>query len=393
MRYVIPHHCIRKIKMKTRRKDKVDFNYEKEIKRLNYLYRPTVKEEDLPKHGFSKKLVDKLIHRMRQTPDELLCDNDYSGHEGRYNYRRRQGIVLGVAHVDYVIWNRPILVGRDNQQKSWSNYVSDEIVKVNGGQVDDRVGVWILLDVLPTLTKVPFDYLLTNDEEVGRSSAQDVKIDRYNWTFQFDRHGTDYVDYNLASNDFISDFKITGIEHSQGSFSDICYLSGNSGSCVNVGTGYHWEHSSEAFVNLDECWDQVTRFIKFMEKFADKSYERMERKSYKPGVYKSGTYKTQSSTDSASTYYSHGWEFGDEADLEEKEYRCDVCETTVGSIYPRKECPLCRTGAPFFYEKPKNEMKDLQEYVCSSCNCIDISPVYKDQCPMCDMYDTMTLLR
>lgn len=223
---------------------------------LNFGSQP-VKQFD--PHGFTETQLSQLFFRLRQTEQELLYDIQ-SGQSEVYRYDDApQGNILGVAHCDYVpgAWSYP------------TSY--DNRTKVRAGQVDDRVGVWLLLDVLRDLPGMPaFDVLLTTDEEIGRSTAQEFARDwgkagaDYNWCFQFDRRGSDWVDYDKASDDFRRDFtEITGIKHGQGSFSDICYLPRQFGSRANIGTGYHNEHSPDAYVDLGECWDQVTRFVEF----------------------------------------------------------------------------------------------------------------------------------
>lgn len=199
---------------------------------------------------FSPSQIRRLFFRLRQTEQELLYDVR-SRQAERYKLSRRGGLILGVAHCDFVTsaWSMPKMIRPGT---------------VRAGQVDDRVGVWLLLDILPEIIPT-FDVLLTTDEEIGQSSAGEVLESlEYNWTFQFDRRGTDFVHYGLASVDFVEEFKrSTGIVQGIGSFSDICMLPDSCGSRVNVGTGYHNEHSPSATVDLQECFEQVQRFAQF----------------------------------------------------------------------------------------------------------------------------------
>ena len=222
---------------------------------------------------FTKTQIKQLVHRLRQTPEELLNDRTNKDRLP-YNHKTRDGAtILGVAHCDYVrsAWSYP------KEAKTVAGTPA-----IVAGQVDDRVGVWLLLDILPGLIPT-FDVLLTDDEEIGRSTAQNFGEDMedsnnvgpasYNWTFQFDRRGTDFVDYGKASKSFIRNFKkATGIPHGMGSFSDICYLPDTCGSKVNIGTGYHNEHTPTAHVDLVECFQQVARFAAFANKFAGKKF-------------------------------------------------------------------------------------------------------------------------
>lgn len=215
---------------------------------------------------FTDKQIEKLFLRLRQTKEELLYDVE-RGKCGYYKLEQRGGKILGVAHCDFVesAWSYP----------TWVRNAGNGKQVIRAGQVDDRVGVWLLLDVLSEIDGMPqFDYLLTTDEEIGQSTAQDVKEElKYNWTFQFDRRGTDFVDYGKASNEFVAAFKEwTGIPYGQGSFSDICWLPVGCGSRVNVGTGYHDEHHVDAYVDLKECADQVERFVRFAKGFSESEF-------------------------------------------------------------------------------------------------------------------------
>lgn len=247
---------------------------------------------------FTRQQIEMLFFRLRQTKEELLYDIDTMRNE-RYKLVQQGGAILGVAHCDFV-------------EDAWSfpTFVDEDETKIRAGQVDDRVGVWLLLDVLHTLPGMPvYDVLLTTDEEIGRSSAQEVEEDlEYNWTFQFDRRGVDFVDYCKSSPQFLKDFKkLTGISHGIGSFSDICYLPSSCGSRVNIGTGYHHEHTPDAWVNLLECSSQVERFAAFARAQSGQAYKMRTRpnkksqvktKRYSPGGIWEWDYKaTKTSSD------------------------------------------------------------------------------------------------
>jgi hypothetical protein len=76
--------------------------------------------------------------------------------------------ILGVAHLDYV--------------PQTTHFGSVRIVPghysiVYSGQLDDRLGVYTLLDLLPQCG-LDFDILLTTDEERCMSTAQDFRTSR-----------------------------------------------------------------------------------------------------------------------------------------------------------------------------------------------------------------------
>lgn len=211
---------------------------------------------------FTKEQLEKLVLRMRQTPDELLADRDYADSPGRYKFigdKSNPKSVLGVAHVDYVIWGYPHFIEKGGD------------VCCLGGQVDDRVGVWMMLDVLPSLLE--FDILLTNDEEKCNSTASDFlqsfewenyeNPKNYNWCFSFDRRGTDAVIYNSDKKfgNAVKKHLILG----RGTYSDIKELPWNG---VNVGSGYYGEHTDKAYVNLNHLWSQVQKFLGFFNQYS-----------------------------------------------------------------------------------------------------------------------------
>lgn len=132
--------------------------------------------------------------------------------------------------------------------------------------LDDRLGVHVILDILPSRGILP-DVLLTDDEEIGASTAQLFVPDKeYNWMFQFDRHGTDAVCYDYEEMEpFIELFFRLGM----GSFSDICWLDHLGCGGLNIGAGYHNEHSRNSFANLRHTAEQVARFERFWDCLAD----------------------------------------------------------------------------------------------------------------------------
>jgi hypothetical protein len=210
---------------------------------------------------FTQTQIDQLILRLRQTKEELLYDFEKNKVQ-RYAWMPVGGKILGVAHCDFV-------------ESAWSYPTMLDANTIQAGQVDDRVGVWLLLDILPNIKGMPkFDVLLTTDEEIGQSSAGEVDQDlTYNWTFQFDRRGTDFVDYNMSSSEFLDAFKnTTGIPYATGSFSDICSLPNGCGSRVNIGCGYYNEHNTDAWVDLEECAKQVDSFVLFAKKYVKKQF-------------------------------------------------------------------------------------------------------------------------
>lgn len=186
----------------------------------------------------------------------------------RYAYRQGNGKVLGVAHCDYV--------------DCGSDHFSYHKDRVWSSRLDDRLGVYVILDLLPKLG-VECDVLLTDFEETGSSTAGDFAEDMlklgeefpYNWLFQFDRRGEGAVRYDYDEMDCYLEKYFKGLD--QGSFSDISLMGELEVCGVNVGTGYHNEHSLGSYANLWEVRSQVQKFVDFYTEFQD---ERMEHDPY-----------------------------------------------------------------------------------------------------------------
>jgi len=141
-------------------------------------------------------------------------------------------------------------------------------LRVYSPVLDDRLGVYIITDVLPKLG-LKYDILLTDDEEIGQSTAQFFSTEKkYNWMFQFDRKGNDAVVYDYDTIDWKDAVK-THFKLGIGSFSDICELE-HLGCCgINIGTCYDDYHSKLAYANLTQLEVQIKAFAKFYHQFKD----------------------------------------------------------------------------------------------------------------------------
>jgi len=168
------------------------------------------------------------------------------------------GQILGVAHLDWVKFNpNPIIT---------NNYV------INCPQLDDRLGAFVLLDHLKTKTNIPYDILLCDSEEIGRSTAGLYKTElvnkEYNWIFEFDRNGDDVVTYDYSEKWFDELLEAYDFKVGWGSFSDICKLEHLLIKGANIGVGYSKEHTDKCYADLLMMDRQVSKFAKMMEDFA-----------------------------------------------------------------------------------------------------------------------------
>lgn len=249
--------------------------------------------------------VKQLRHRLLQPTAELMAEigGVTPCGDSSYAYRNTGAPVLGVAHCDYVDCGSDHVFHKDG--RVWSS------------RLDDRLGVYVLLDVLPKLG-VHVDVLLTDDEERGKSTAQyfrPVKHD-YSWMFQFDRRGTDAVCYDYKGfEDVAARFFKVGV----GSFSDICSLD-HLGICgLNVGTAYYDEHSLGSYADLGQLAKQVKRFAAL---YKSHCFEPIPHNNVDPALW------WDEPESGLQEYYRCAW--------------CDdwaICETVAGLQY----CDYCAT--------------------------------------------------
>src|SRR5512138_3360870 len=150
-----------------------------------------------------------------QTPDGILI------------YRDVGAQILSVAHLDSVNHEDHFYVNK---------FAGDDIVF--NTHLDDRLGAYVVIDLLPRLG-IHADLLLTEGEEVGKSTAQHFKTDKaYKWMYSFDRRGTDVVHYRYNMLPWLDALKTQWKNRiGWGSNSDINYLPHLNCCGVNVGVG------------------------------------------------------------------------------------------------------------------------------------------------------------
>ena len=228
-------------------------------------------------------------------------------------YINRNSPVLGIAHLD--------TVQLFTQFKLMDNRLFSETL-------DDRLGVWILLNVLPNLG-IFCDVLLTTNEESCNSSAKFFKSHKdYNWIFQFDRHSIDCVLYQYETNKMIKNLSKHNFSTSIGSYSDICEL-GHLGVCgINFGVGYAQNHSKNAFCYLDDTYNQIIKFKGFYNQFKNVKFP-YDSKSFKYATFYDTRIKVKPSYCRSSTYKAKNDFHSSWADN-----TCDVCYDTHINALP-----------------------------------------------------------
>lgn len=285
-------------------------------------------------HSFTKNIVD----RCNQSRDELLGTRTVQTIHGPKQVRNDYRLIkcasdkptaLGIAHVDTVFSDsfvsRYANLGLTSKDSAVSKYLTRSLdpVKVldNGdiqsGALDDRLGVSILLDILPIIMpNFHFDVLLTDNEEIGQSTGEDFtdfiyskdcpegmfeRACGYSFLFQFDRAGTDVVTYdyyNPEAEDYLED---AGWHIGMGAFSDICSMFSLGIWGANFGCGYHRQHSNQCYVDMDQLDINLRKFASFVRRTEglvfDHVVQTKERFSYDDWTdYRSGNYSSKSSS-------------------------------------------------------------------------------------------------
>lgn len=264
--------------------------------------------------------------------------------DGVYIYKDNHSPILGVAHLDSVL---------DLNHFHVVNIKGDDLVL--NAQLDDRLGVYTLLDLLPQLG-VKFDLLLTEGEESGRSTAAHFKANKsYNWIFSFDRRGEGVVLYQFHGKQWEGALKHSGFKIEQGSFSDIAFLDELGVKAVNVGTGYHGEHSEMCYANMTELKRQAGKFANFYHTNKGIKYPHTyDKRGFWGRIFPSNNYAPA---------YTRGTDYDN--------LMCELCGGRTGtvqiieSIWVCKQCfndaELCQDCEGLFYNY------ELMNGLCPDC--------------------------
>lgn len=210
-------------------------------------------------------------HMIRLKDGRFLCHQDNGGN------------VLMVAHLDSTMPPKWFDVAKGQGDRRGHNLIFCPTV-------DDRLGAYVLLDLLPRLLKErdlpPIDILLTEGEETGNTTAAFFNLEEagksYHWMGQFDRMASDVVHYQYRHPKWLGALRerFSRVEH--GMFSDICWLEQLGCAGANWGTGYHDYTGYRAWADLDELAAMVSGFIDFYAahhetRFAHEVLPRYER--------------------------------------------------------------------------------------------------------------------
>lgn len=191
------------------------------------------------------------LRRGDDDPAEDYPAEDY------YHFRDNGGRVLAVAHLDTV-------VGPAGRVPRFVQSPSGPLIR--SGALDDRLGAYVILHLLPRLG-ITCDWLLTVGEESGASTAKHFQAPKdYDWIIEFDRAGTDVVMYQYEDDASREAVQEAGAEMGLGSFSDIAYLEHLGVKAFNWGVGYRGDyHSPEGYAFLEDTFRMVGKYLRFHE--------------------------------------------------------------------------------------------------------------------------------
>jgi len=192
----------------------------------------------------------------------------------KFFYKDNGAKVLFVAHLDSVAKEKHFGVASLTGEKV-----------VYNAQLDDRLGAYVGLSLLPSLG-IECDFLLTDGEETGRSTAkyfypEDGK--EYNWIFSFDRTGTDVVMYDYEAPEYTRLLRESTFKVGIGSFSDICHLTHLGVAGFNFGVGYQDYHSARAHVFLSDLEHMIQNFLHFYTEHSETKMPHDPSKKYRTG--------------------------------------------------------------------------------------------------------------
>jgi len=185
-----------------------------------------------------------------------------------YFYQDNGSSILAVAHMDTVMeanlkWAK--FYKNTKSLKLNFKLKKDNVTCIN---LDDRLGVFVILSMLKERGIVP-DYLFTIDEESCASTAENFTTKKkYNWVFEFDRKGEQVVLYHYEDEATKELLISSGYKIEQGTFSDISLLELDV-KCFNFGVGFHFEHTEKCTASLKTVRKIVDRFERFYIEYKD----------------------------------------------------------------------------------------------------------------------------
>lgn len=224
-----------------------------------------------------------------------------------YYFRDNGSDILAVAHLDTVV---------DHARRMTSFAETTDGLVVHSGALDDRLGAYIILELLPMLG-IKFDWLLTVGEESGCSTADfftPPEGKEYLWMIEFDRGGTDVVMYQYHDAPTADLVRDCGARVGNGSFSDIAYLEDLEIKGFNWGVGYHDYHGPRGYAYLEDTFEMVAHFMEFHRTNGETylPHDKKKKVSYSKwsgygGGYYGSSYGSSRGKDSETTKAVEEW--------------------------------------------------------------------------------------
>lgn len=175
-----------------------------------------------------------------------------------YFFKDNGAKVLAVAHLDTVM---------DHENRDCHFVDTQAGPVVFSGALDDRLGAYVILDLLPALG-IQYDILLTVGEEMGESTATYFQTEKeYDWIIEFDRGGTDVVMYQYHDEEVEDMVRSVGARVAQGAFSDISYMEHLGIKGFNWGVGYQDYHGPRSHAFLYDTFEMVGYYLDFHEEY------------------------------------------------------------------------------------------------------------------------------
>ena len=230
---------------------------------------------------------------------------DQHGPSNYYWFKDNGAKILAVAHLDTCV---------DHIERGTVLAETAGGDVVYSGALDDRLGAYVIVDLLPKLG-IEVDWLFTVGEEDGMSTAQFFEPSRhhdreYNWIIEFDRGHEDVVAYQYEDADLVEKVQRTGLFVEQGAFSDISFLEHLGRKALNWGVAYRDYHSTRGHVWLNEFFPLIDAFVAFHAEYKDEVMpHEPERHSFwgRGGYFRPDDDTTDDDTDETLECEAEGW--------------------------------------------------------------------------------------
>ena len=220
------------------------------------------------------------------TTDELFVRLEHYGfrlvHHGSEPYGKQGKLIHNrYAYRPGKFATSPLLVCHADTVRECLEYACDyETMRVVSSELDDRLGIACLLYSLSIGNSLSdCAMLICDNEEIASSTAAQFTDDALdlaglsshypNWLMEFDRHGIDVVTYQYENDTLHSLLESVGMVIGSGTFSDISLMSELGRSGMNVGVGYHREHTLQCYAVLYDTLLQLERANSFCERYGD----------------------------------------------------------------------------------------------------------------------------